>query len=73
MRIKAGIVLSRPLQGSHPSHFLTPHLLICFDFFFSTSGQEVNVATCCHILSVVGDSAAHLNEDTRTRIVGECG
>ncbi|XP_075902222.1 condensin-2 complex subunit D3 isoform X3 [Nelusetta ayraudi] len=35
------------------------------------SGQEVNVATCCHILSVVGDSAAHLNEDTRTRIVAE--
>ncbi|XP_043992629.1 condensin-2 complex subunit D3 isoform X1 [Gambusia affinis] len=33
--------------------------------------HEVNVTNCCHILSVVGDIAAHLNEDTRGRIVAD--
>uniref|UniRef100_A0A3Q2DUI6 Non-SMC condensin II complex, subunit D3 n=1 Tax=Cyprinodon variegatus TaxID=28743 RepID=A0A3Q2DUI6_CYPVA len=27
--------------------------------------DSVNVTSCCHILSVVGDVAAHLNEDTK--------
>ncbi|XP_041865621.1 condensin-2 complex subunit D3 [Melanotaenia boesemani] len=35
------------------------------------SSKEVNVTTCCHILSVVGDIAAHLNEDTKDRIVAD--
>ncbi|XP_054885394.1 condensin-2 complex subunit D3 isoform X2 [Poeciliopsis prolifica] len=30
--------------------------------------HDVNVTNCCHVLSVVGDIAAHLNEDTRDRI-----
>uniref|UniRef100_A0A3B5M4J8 Condensin complex subunit 1 C-terminal domain-containing protein n=1 Tax=Xiphophorus couchianus TaxID=32473 RepID=A0A3B5M4J8_9TELE len=33
--------------------------------------HDVDVTNCCHILSVVGDIAAHLNEDTRGRIAGE--
>ncbi|KAM4730294.1 condensin-2 complex subunit D3 [Anableps anableps] len=32
---------------------------------------SVNVTNCCHILSVVGDIAAHLNEDTKDRIVAD--
>ncbi|XP_034537815.1 condensin-2 complex subunit D3 isoform X2 [Notolabrus celidotus] len=35
------------------------------------SSKDVPVTTCCHILSVMGDIAAHLNEDTKDRIVGE--
>ncbi|XP_036980701.1 condensin-2 complex subunit D3 [Acanthopagrus latus] len=33
------------------------------------SSKAVSVPTCCHILSVMGDIAAHLNEDTKDRIV----
>uniref|UniRef100_A0A8C5E3J5 Condensin complex subunit 1 C-terminal domain-containing protein n=1 Tax=Gouania willdenowi TaxID=441366 RepID=A0A8C5E3J5_GOUWI len=33
------------------------------------SSEEVNVTTCCHILSVLGDSAVHLNEDTKSRLI----
>ncbi|XP_069578567.1 condensin-2 complex subunit D3 [Brachyistius frenatus] len=33
------------------------------------SSKDVNVTTCCNILSVLGDIATHLNEDTRDRIV----
>ncbi|XP_072247708.1 condensin-2 complex subunit D3 isoform X2 [Leuresthes tenuis] len=35
------------------------------------SSKDVNVTTCCHILSVMGDIAAHLNEDTKERIVAD--
>lgn len=31
----------------------------------------MSVTTCCHILSVMGDIAAHLNEDTKERIVSK--
>ncbi|XP_015236877.1 PREDICTED: condensin-2 complex subunit D3 isoform X1 [Cyprinodon variegatus] len=33
--------------------------------------DSVNVTSCCHILSVVGDVAAHLNEDTKERIIAD--
>uniref|UniRef100_A0A8D0A906 Non-SMC condensin II complex, subunit D3 n=1 Tax=Sander lucioperca TaxID=283035 RepID=A0A8D0A906_SANLU len=33
--------------------------------------MDVNVTTCCHILCVMGDIAAHLNEDTKDRIVND--
>ncbi|XP_017277136.1 condensin-2 complex subunit D3 isoform X2 [Kryptolebias marmoratus] len=33
--------------------------------------KHVNVTTCCHIISVMGDIAAHLNEDTKDRIVAD--
>ncbi|XP_027863592.1 condensin-2 complex subunit D3 isoform X1 [Xiphophorus couchianus] len=33
--------------------------------------HDVDVTNCCHILSVVGDIAAHLNEDTRGRIAAD--
>uniref|UniRef100_A0A3P9Q8W3 Non-SMC condensin II complex, subunit D3 n=1 Tax=Poecilia reticulata TaxID=8081 RepID=A0A3P9Q8W3_POERE len=33
--------------------------------------HDVDVTNCCHILSVVGDIAAHLNEDTKGRITGK--
>lgn len=32
----------------------------------------VDVDTTCHILVVVGHIAARLNDDTKSRIVGEC-
>ncbi|XP_073337425.1 condensin-2 complex subunit D3 [Pagrus major] len=35
------------------------------------SSKDVTVTTCCHILSVMGDIAAHLNEDTKDRIVND--
>ncbi|XP_031160553.2 condensin-2 complex subunit D3 [Sander lucioperca] len=35
------------------------------------SSKDVNVTTCCHILCVMGDIAAHLNEDTKDRIVND--
>ncbi|XP_049457118.1 condensin-2 complex subunit D3 [Epinephelus fuscoguttatus] len=35
------------------------------------SSKDVNVTTCCHILSVMGDITTHLNEDTKDRIVGD--
>uniref|UniRef100_A0A8C7VMP7 Non-SMC condensin II complex subunit D3 n=1 Tax=Oncorhynchus mykiss TaxID=8022 RepID=A0A8C7VMP7_ONCMY len=36
------------------------------------SDQNVTVATSCHILCVIGDIGEHLNEDTKSRIVGGC-
>ncbi|XP_040906250.1 condensin-2 complex subunit D3 isoform X2 [Toxotes jaculatrix] len=33
------------------------------------SSKDVSVTTCCHILCVIGDVAANLNEDTKDRIV----
>uniref|UniRef100_A0A8C1CCG5 Condensin-2 complex subunit D3 n=1 Tax=Cyprinus carpio carpio TaxID=630221 RepID=A0A8C1CCG5_CYPCA len=33
----------------------------------------VSVTMTCHILSVLGDIASNLNDDTKTRIVGKCG
>ncbi|XP_014865764.1 PREDICTED: condensin-2 complex subunit D3 isoform X1 [Poecilia mexicana] len=33
--------------------------------------HDVDVTNCCHILSVVGDIAAHLNEDTKARIAAD--
>ncbi|KAM3606346.1 uncharacterized protein V6R79_014771 [Siganus canaliculatus] len=33
--------------------------------------KDVTVTTCCHILSVMGDIAAHLNEDTKNRMVDD--
>ncbi|XP_042290067.1 condensin-2 complex subunit D3 [Thunnus maccoyii] len=35
------------------------------------SSKDVNVTTCCHILCVMGDIAAHLNDDTKNRIVND--
>ncbi|CAN9500131.1 unnamed protein product [Ophioblennius macclurei] len=32
------------------------------------SSKNMNATTCCHIMSVVGDIAEHLNEDTKQRI-----
>lgn len=36
----------------------------------SPRSDSVNATNCCHILSVVGDIAVHLNGDTKDRIVG---
>lgn len=38
---------------------------------FDFSSKDISVTTCCHILCVMGDIAAHLNEDTKIRIVGQ--
>nr|XP_054605922.1 condensin-2 complex subunit D3 isoform X1 [Nothobranchius furzeri] len=35
------------------------------------TSQDMNVTTCCLILSVMGDIAAHLNNDTKDRIVAD--
>ncbi|XP_035040242.1 condensin-2 complex subunit D3 isoform X2 [Hippoglossus stenolepis] len=35
------------------------------------SSKDENVTTCCHILSVMGNIAAYLNEDTKDRIVDD--
>ncbi|XP_074503106.1 condensin-2 complex subunit D3 [Sebastes fasciatus] len=35
------------------------------------SSKDVSVTTCCHILCVMGDIVAHLNEDTKSRIVDD--
>ncbi|XP_056136718.1 condensin-2 complex subunit D3 [Lampris incognitus] len=35
------------------------------------SSKVVSVTTMCHILSVVGDIAEHLNEDTKSRIIDD--
>uniref|UniRef100_A0A8C4HSL5 Condensin complex subunit 1 C-terminal domain-containing protein n=1 Tax=Dicentrarchus labrax TaxID=13489 RepID=A0A8C4HSL5_DICLA len=35
------------------------------------SSKDITVTTCCHILSVMGDIAPHLNEDTKDRIVND--
>jgi len=32
----------------------------------------VSVTMTCHILSVMGDIASNLNDDTKARIVGKC-
>lgn len=42
-----------------------------FTIKFALSTKDMNVTTCCHILSVMGDIAAHLNDDTKDRIVGK--
>uniref|UniRef100_A0A665T7H5 Non-SMC condensin II complex, subunit D3 n=1 Tax=Echeneis naucrates TaxID=173247 RepID=A0A665T7H5_ECHNA len=33
------------------------------------SSKDVSVTTCCHIMSVIGDIAAHLNEDSKSMII----
>lgn len=48
---------------------MTPHDL-CKNTF-DISSKDISVTTCCHILCVMGDIAAHLNEDTKARIVGK--
>uniref|UniRef100_A0A4W6DQ61 Non-SMC condensin II complex, subunit D3 n=1 Tax=Lates calcarifer TaxID=8187 RepID=A0A4W6DQ61_LATCA len=35
------------------------------------SSKDISVTTCCHILCVIGDIAAHLNKDTKDRIVND--
>ncbi|XP_054653328.1 condensin-2 complex subunit D3 isoform X2 [Dunckerocampus dactyliophorus] len=35
------------------------------------SSKEVSGRTCCHILCVIGEISAHLNEDTKERIVDD--
>ncbi|KAM9809913.1 condensin-2 complex subunit D3 isoform X2 [Syngnathus typhle] len=35
------------------------------------SSKNVSATTCCHILGVIGDISAHLNEDTKARIVDD--
>lgn len=32
----------------------------------------VSVTMTCHILSVMGDIASNINDDTKARIVGKC-
>eukprot|EP00066_Takifugu_rubripes_P012190 XP_011601456.1 PREDICTED: condensin-2 complex subunit D3 [Takifugu rubripes] len=44
-------------------------ILEAWDNMFSS--KDITVTTCCHILCVMGDIATHLNEDTKTRIVGD--
>lgn len=48
-------------------------------FFFSNyvfvliiRSPVVSVTMTCHILSVMGDIASNLNDDTKARIVGKC-
>ncbi|XP_061601386.1 condensin-2 complex subunit D3 [Cololabis saira] len=36
-----------------------------------SSSKDVNVTTCCHMLSVMGDIAVLLNEDTKERIIAD--
>uniref|UniRef100_A0A3P8WQ73 Non-SMC condensin II complex, subunit D3 n=1 Tax=Cynoglossus semilaevis TaxID=244447 RepID=A0A3P8WQ73_CYNSE len=35
------------------------------------SSREINVTVCCHILCVIGNIAAHLNEDTKERMIDD--
>ncbi|XP_077350803.1 condensin-2 complex subunit D3 isoform X2 [Festucalex cinctus] len=35
------------------------------------SSKDVSVTTCCHIMCVIGEISAHLNEDTKDRIVDD--
>ncbi|XP_077437958.1 condensin-2 complex subunit D3 [Vanacampus margaritifer] len=35
------------------------------------SSKDVSVTTCCHIMCVIGEISAHLNEDTKARIVDD--
>ncbi|XP_061692445.1 condensin-2 complex subunit D3 isoform X2 [Syngnathoides biaculeatus] len=35
------------------------------------SSKKVSVTTCCHIMCVIGEISAHLNEDTKDRIVDD--
>ncbi|KAF7667854.1 hypothetical protein LDENG_00040740 [Lucifuga dentata] len=35
------------------------------------SSKDTNVTTCCHILSVMGGIATHLNNDTKDRIIDD--
>lgn len=44
----------------------------CF-FLFIYRSPVVSVTMTCHILSVLGDIASNINDDTKTRIVGKCG
>ncbi|CAG05147.1 unnamed protein product, partial [Tetraodon nigroviridis] len=44
-------------------------ILDAWDGMFSS--KDITVMTCCHILCVMGDIAAHLNEDTKMRVVGD--
>lgn len=44
-----------------------------FVFFIINRSPVVSVTMTCHILSVLGDIASNLNDDTKTRIVGKCG
>ncbi len=42
-------------------------------FLFINRSPVVSVTMTCHILSVLGDIASNLNDDTKTRIIGKCG
>lgn len=46
-----------------------PHM-ICVKTL-DISSEDMTVMTCCHVLCVMGDIAAHLNEDTKLRLVGQ--
>ncbi len=41
--------------------------------FLINRSPVVSVTMTCHILSVLGDIASNLNDDTKTRIVGKYG
>lgn len=47
------------------------HLYIYLFLLSSLSSREINVTVCCHILCVIGNIAAHLNEDTKERMIGK--
>lgn len=41
------------------------------NYEMSDRSPVVNVATSCHVLTVLGHIAASLNDDTKSRIIGE--
>lgn len=64
----------------HNDQVVVTRLFICIVSFvwspsdlcknsFDISSKHTTVTSCCHILSVMGNIAAHLNEETKTRIV----
>ncbi|XP_008288507.1 condensin-2 complex subunit D3 [Stegastes partitus] len=61
----AWLLLSKVVISSHR----LPYAKILDAWDTMVSSKDVNVTTCCHILCVIGDIAAHLNEDTKERIV----
>lgn len=52
-------------------HFYSVFVINEHLVFFFLSSKDVSVTTCCHIMCVIGEISAHLNEETKDRIVGE--
>ncbi|XP_041646222.1 condensin-2 complex subunit D3 isoform X2 [Cheilinus undulatus] len=63
----AWLLLSKVVSSSSKLPF--EKILDAWDSMVSS--RDVPVTTCCHILSVMGDIAAHLNEDTKDRIISD--